>query len=331
MKNNNVLELNDFSLSFLMKGKNAYAVKDLSLSVAKGEIVGFVGESGCGKTLTALSCMGLQPEHAEITGTIKVCGDDIKNFSEKEWTSFRGKKVSMIFQEPLSSLNPLEKIGKQIIETGILHGLSKTEAKQRALYLMGELNLGDKEKLFNMYPHQLSGGQCQRVMIASALMNNPELLIADEPTTALDAATQVQIINLLKKINSMFHTAILFVSHDILLVQKLCTKIYIMYAGCILECGRTEEVLTNPVHPYTKALLNSLPSFEKRFQDLQVISGFVPPITSRNADLSYLFERWKEAQNICYINENTKPLKTDDDDFLHHKVYCHRHNRLEII
>ncbi|MCR4626568.1 MAG: ABC transporter ATP-binding protein [Treponema sp.] len=331
MKNNNVLELNDFSLSFLMKGRNAYAVKDLSLSVAKGEIVGFVGESGCGKTLTALSCMGLQPEHAEITGSIKVCGNEIKNFSEKEWTSFRGKKVSMIFQEPISSLNPLEKIGKQIIETGILHGLSKAEAKQRALYLMGELNLADKEKLFYMYPHQLSGGQCQRVMIASALMNNPELLIADEPTTALDAATQVQIINLLKKINSLFHTAILFVSHDILLVQKLCTKIYIMYAGCILECGRTEEVLTNPVHPYTKALLNSLPSYEKRFQDLQVISGFVPPITSRKADLSYLFERWKEAQNICYIKKNTKPSETDDDDFLSHKVYCHRHNRLEFI
>ena len=192
--------------------------------------------------------------------------------------------------------------------------------------------MSEKEKIFKMYPHQLSGGQCQRIMIASALMNNPELLIADEPTTALDATTQAQIIKLLKKMNSLLNVAILFVSHDILLVKKLCTKIYIMYAGCILECGDSDAVLKNPVHPYTKALLNSLPSFEKRNQDLNAISGFVPPITARNDDLSYLYERWADAKKLCYIKENSVHANLAEGGIRSdHKVYCHQHNALETI
>ena len=331
MGSEKVLDIQDFSLSFSMNGKKAYAVKNISLSVNKGEIVGFVGESGCGKTVTALSCMGLQNENAEVSGKIEICNRNI-----------RGKSVSMIFQEPMASLNPLKKVGMQVAESGILHGMSQKEACKKAVYLMDQLNLFDAKKLFNAYPHQLSGGQCQRIMIASALMNNPELLIADEPTTALDATTQAQIINLLKKMNSLLNTAILFVSHDLLLVQKLCTRVYIMYAGCILECGKTDQALQNPVHPYTKALLNALPSFNKKNEELKSISGFVPPIDSRPADLSYLYERWKSYKDVCYSekeftninqgNRNNCITAEINSSFLeNHAVYCHKHNRLEKI
>ena len=322
MSFNDVLNIQDFSLSFLMSGIPSFAVKNISLTVKKGEIVGLVGESGCGKTMTALSCIGLQPEDAALSGKIQICGENILDFSSSKWTDFRGKTVSMIFQEPMTSLNPVEKAGIQIAETGILHGLTKNQAEEKARMLMNELNL-ENSMLYHAYPHQLSGGQRQRIMIASALMNEPELLIADEPTTALDAATRFQIIKLLQKMNALFNTAILFVSHDLLLVKQLCSRIFIMYAGSILECGKTQEVLENPCHPYTKALLNAIPSFSKKNFPIETVSGFVPPVNCRSEDLSYLHERWPQVSQKCYAE--TSQLQTE------HKVFCHKHKRLESV
>ncbi|QTQ16126.1 ABC transporter ATP-binding protein [Treponema parvum] len=320
-----VLDIKDFSLSFMMRGRKAYAVKNISLEVFKGEITALVGESGCGKTMTALSCMGLQPEDAMISGRIELSGRDVLSFSRKQWNSFRGKNVSMIFQEPMTSLDPLVKVGKQIAEAGIVHGFDKASAKKKALQLMEEVNLSGAKNMYDDYPFMLSGGQRQRIMIASALMNEPELLIADEPTSALDATTQLQIMKALCKINEEFKTSILFISHDIALVKKFCTRVYIMYAGSILECGGTKDVLENPVHPYTKALLKALPSAEKRNTELTQIQGFVPPIDFRPEDQSYLYERWPSAKDVCYRrNSNAAGAGMGV-----HKAYCHLHNVLE--
>ena len=322
-KTDSVLNVEHFSLLFPARGKNAFAVNDISFSIGEGEIAGLVGESGCGKTMTALSCIGLQPESAVLSGSIRIAGKNALSFSEDDWTRERGKTVSMIFQEPMTSLNPLEKVGQQIAETGILHGLSKRDAKDKALFLMEELNLPDVNALYSAYPHQLSGGQRQRIMIASALMNEPKLLIADEPTTALDAATQAQIIKLLQKMNAAFKTSVLFVSHDLLLVKKLCAKVYIMYAGRILECGDTRAVLENPMHPYTRALVNALPSYEKKAQELDCIAGFVPTLEHREEDGVYLYERWADSKDECYIPKAKK------DGGVFHQAYCHVHNVLE--
>lgn len=317
-----VLSINNFSLSFMMNSKNAYALKDISLHIKEGEMVALVGESGCGKTMTALSCMGLQPENAVISGSIKLSDNDILKFSRKEWNSFRGKDISMIFQEPMTSLNPLEKVGKQIEVTGILHGMNKADAQKKALSLMEQVNIENPHQLYNSYPHQLSGGQRQRIMIASALMNSPKLLIADEPTTALDVTTQEQIMNLLLEMNKKMNTAVLLVTHDLLLVKRLCTRVYIMYAGSILESGNTSNVLGNPIHPYTKGLLGALPSAAKKNERLSTIQGVVPPINKRLENPSYLFERWPQAKDICYLNEK----KSNGES---HKVYCHVHKILE--
>lgn len=321
---NSILTINNFSLSFLMNKKNAFAVKNISLNINKGEMVALVGESGCGKTLTALSCMGLQPENAVVEGSIEAEGKNILHFSEKEWDFYRGNKVSMIFQEPTTSLDPLVTAGKQIAETGEIHGLDPMDAKRKALDLMNQVNLTDAEHLYNSYPHQLSGGQQQRVMIASALMNNPDLIIADEPTTALDVTTQAQIMELLKKMNTELRTAVFLITHDLLLVERMCSRVYIMYAGTILECGPTQEVLQNPVHPYTKALLGALPSKTEKNKRLSILPGCVPSISRRSESTACLYERWPDAKNRCYLHENAKSSGS-------HKVYCHVHQTLENI
>ena len=280
------------------RGKNLYSsVEDISFNIYPGEILGIAGESGSGKSLTALSIPGLLGDNKEITGGSIIynsgsspnkASKNLHSLAEEEFHHIRGKEISIVFQEALSSLNPLMKVKDQIAENLLLHNSDKPGRIKRKEYrekvyfhvkeLLEELKFDEPEKIMETYPHRLSGGMCQRIMIALAVINKPRLLIADEPTTALDRITQEEIINLLKKINQYFGTSILFISHDLELVRKLCSRILIMYSGRILEEGNTGEVFFNPAHEYTKGLLGSIPRKENRGNDLKGIPGRIPSL-----------------------------------------------------
>ncbi|MDR0399914.1 MAG: ABC transporter ATP-binding protein [Treponema sp.] len=260
--------------------KGRAAVEGISFSMEEGEILGIVGESGCGKSLTALSIPLLLPEPASIAGgSVLYRGRDLSLLNEGELKDLRGREISMVFQEPRSSLNPLIRVGRQITEPLELHGKGDRELnRRRALALMEDLGLREGEKLLDLYPHQLSGGMCQRVMIAAAMICGPRLLIADEPTTALDVSIQAQILGLLKKINRETGTAILFISHDLSVIRSLCGKVLVMYAGKLVERGPVEEVFSRPAHEYTRGLLGAIPGPASRGRPLANIPGRVPPI-----------------------------------------------------
>ncbi len=281
MTNEPLLVAEDLTVDYSVQGKTLRAVSGVSFSVAPGEMVGLVGESGCGKTAVALSVMGLQAENAKIGGKVLFQRRSLLNLREEEWNALRGKELSMIFQEPMTALNPLMPVGRQVAETAFSHGASREEAKARALESMAQVGLPDPERLYGEYPHRLSGGQRQRVMIAMALIDRPALLIADEPTTALDVTIQAQIMALLRKLNREMGTAVLLISHDLETVRNLCGRVAVMYAGHIVESGPTEQVLSHPGHPYTKGLLSSMPSLENRGRRLRPIPGTVPSLPDR--------------------------------------------------
>jgi peptide/nickel transport system ATP-binding protein len=265
-------------LRILIKGN--IAVDGLSFHVDQGEIVGLVGESGCGKSLTALSIPALLPQGGSVAGgSVVFRGRDTASLGERELRALRGREISMVFQEPLSSLNPLVRIGRQITEPLELHGQrDRAGNRKRALEIMESLGLPEPDKLLRLYPHQLSGGMCQRVMIALAMITGPRLLIADEPTTALDVSVQAQILELLKKINRERGTSILFISHDLSVINRICRRVLVMYAGKLVEEGTVEEVFTRPCHEYTRGLLGALPGRQGKGKPLTNIPGRVPPI-----------------------------------------------------
>jgi peptide/nickel transport system ATP-binding protein len=279
------------------------AVDGISFSVQEGEILGIVGESGCGKSLTALSIPGLLPEAASITaGSIRFRGK--QNLSEVELQEIRGKEISMVFQEPRSSLNPLLRIEKQITEPLELHGQPRREKdraqmRQQALALMESLGLPEPEKLLSLYPHELSGGMCQRVMIAMAMICGPRLLITDEPTTALDVSIQAQILELLKTINRDTGTAILFISHDLSVIQSICHRVLVMYSGKLVEQGAVGEVFAHPAHEYTKGLLGSIPGRTSKGRPLANIPGRVPPIEEKRPQGCPFAPRCAKASAAC--------------------------------
>ena len=256
------------------------SVEDVSLDIYPGDIVGIVGESGSGKSLTALSIPGLLGDNKKVTcGSIVFDNRDLFALNERELEDIRGKEISMIFQEPFSSLNPLVKAGAQIAEALTLHDKSaRPLANNTVRDIMRRLELLEPEKLMNAYPHQLSGGMCQRIMIAAALICRPRLLIADEPTTALDQDTQGQILALMKEINRNFGTTILFISHDLSLIKDFCGRVLIMYSGRILEEGSAEEIFTHPAHEYTRGLLGCIPGRAKKGTDLAAIPGKIPSL-----------------------------------------------------
>lgn len=276
------------------------AVQNVSLTVNPGEIVALVGESGCGKTQTALSILGLQPENAEVSAErLLLSGRSLLQLSEDERCRLRGQELSMVFQEPMTALNPLMKIGRQVAEAAMVHGVPKQEAKQRALEMLRQVGLPQVERLYEEYPHRLSGGQRQRVMIAAALINHPKLLVADEPTTALDVTTQAQILELLREMNRELNTAVLLISHDLEVVRRLCSRVYLMYAGQVVEVGSTEDVFSHPQHPYTKGLLSSVPSFAKRGHRLRSIPGQVPGLSERSVSGCPFYSRCDYRQEHC--------------------------------
>jgi peptide/nickel transport system ATP-binding protein len=260
--------------------KGRAAVEGIGFSMREGEILGIVGESGCGKSLSALSIPRLLPEAASVAGgRIRYRGRELLTMGERELKEIRGKEISMVFQEPRASLNPLLRVGKQITEALELHGERDRAAnRRRALALMESLGLKEGEKLMDLYPHQLSGGMCQRVMIATAMICGPRLLIADEPTTALDISTQTQILELLKKINRETGAAILFISHDLSVIRALCQNVLVMYAGKLVERGPAAEVFDRPAHEYTRGLLAAIPDPDSGGRPLANIPGRVPPI-----------------------------------------------------
>ena len=296
-----LLCLKDFTLSFNENGRLLNAVKDISMEIGKSEMVALIGESGCGKSATALSLMGLGNESAICSGHIYFEGDDIIGYDERRWNRIRGKHISMIFQEPSEALNPLLRVGSQIMEMLLLHqDLDRKDAKKRVLEMLESVELADVERIYRSYPHQLSGGQKQRIMIAMALINNPSLLIADEPTTALDVTIQAEIIELIKRMNKEKGTAVLLISHNLSLVKGLTRRSYIMYSGTIVESGETEEILSSPIHPYTRGLIASIPDAGNRGKKLYSIPGAVPSLEERSGKGCPFASRCRICSAMCF-------------------------------
>ncbi len=306
-KNIPVLSIENLTVDFRLHGKLCHAVRDASVRVEPGEMVALVGESGCGKTVTALSAIGLQPRNASIPqGKLLFDGSELRGLLEDQWNQYRGRDIAMIFQEPMTALNPLMKVGRQIAENARIHGCTKEQARERALGVMKQVGLPDVERLYNEYPHRLSGGMRQRVMIAMALVNQPKLLFADEPTTALDVTIQAQIMELLREMNQKLGTAVLLISHDLGVIRRMCSRVYIMYAGRVVESGATEEVLAHPLHPYTKGLISSIPSLEKRGRELSSIPGTVPALEDRREHGCPFCNRCLKRRDIC--QRETPPM-----------------------
>jgi len=253
-------------------------VDGVDFDVAPGEVLALVGESGCGKTVTALSILRLVPRPGRIAGRILLCGKDVLSLPVREMRRVRGSEAAMIFQEPMTSLNPVVTVGAQVVEAIRLHErVGVAEARRRTLALFERVRIPDPEQRLDSYPHQLSGGLKQRVMIAMALALRPRLLVADEPTTALDVTIQAQILELLRELQRELGTAILLITHDLAVVNELADRIAVMYAGRIVEEGAREEILARARHPYTQGLLRAIPSLGRRGERLAEIPGVVPP------------------------------------------------------
>ena len=276
---NILLSVQDLKVYFHGNQRVARAVDGVSYEVRKGETVCLVGESGCGKTVSALTTLGLIPRPpGEIAGgQVLFKGQNLLDLGEEEMRNIRGKRIAMVFQEPMTSLNPVFTIGDQIAEAIMVHEkVSKSEMRQRCVQLLKDVGIPSPEERLADYPHELSGGQRQRVMIAMALACNPELVIADEPTTALDVTIQAQILNLFRELQRKRHMSLLYITHDLGVVATIADRIYVMYAGMIAEQGKAFEIFHNPSHPYTQGLLASLPNRAKRGTRLHSIPGTVP-------------------------------------------------------
>ncbi|MFD3242473.1 ABC transporter ATP-binding protein [Rahnella perminowiae] len=274
-----VLEIDNLQLVFPVYGGEVKALNQVSLSVSAGEIVGVVGESGSGKSVTAMMAMRLLPPDGFIVtgGTLRMLGTDVVQATEEQMRTLRGARVAMIFQEPMNALNPTRKIGRQMCEVICLHQkISKTQAWQKAVGLLQDMQIADAEQIMSRYPFELSGGMRQRVLIAMAFSCEPELIIADEPTTALDVTVQRQVLRLLQRKARASGTAVLFITHDMAVVSQLCDRVYVMYAGHVIESGTTADVIDTPSHPYSIGLLQAAPENGEPRSLLKAIPGTVP-------------------------------------------------------
>ncbi|MGM8214794.1 ABC transporter ATP-binding protein [Bacillaceae bacterium W0354] len=298
-----LLEVRDLETGFPIDGEYYNAVDKVSFSVEKGKIVGVVGESGCGKSVMSLSIMHLLPKGiGKIRGgQILFNGEDIAHYNEKEMNRIRGKDISMIFQEPMTALNPVFTIGYQLEEVLFNHfDISKKEARQKSVSLLRSVGISRADEIVTEYPHQLSGGMRQRVMIAMAIACQPQLLIADEPTTALDVTVQAQILELLKEVQSINDMAIILITHDLGVVAEMCDEVLVMYAGEIVERSQVEELFENPKHPYTKKLMESIPRMEEVKDRLGSIKGIVPSLKDMPRVGCKFVDRCPMATEECY-------------------------------
>ena len=287
-----LLEIDALVTSFKTPRGTVRAVDGVSLSVARGQTVCIAGESGCGKSVTALSVMGLLPDSARVEGgAIRFNGVDVLALSPAECRGLRGRALAMIFQEPMTALNPVQSIGRQIAEVFAIHGTAgRREAREKVLALLRQVKIPDPERRYDEYPHQMSGGMKQRVMIAMALANRPELLIADEPTTALDVTIQAQVLHLLRELQRELGTGIVFVTHDLAVVAEIADRVVVMYGGRVVEEGSVLDVLEHPAHPYTIGLLAARPrpgQTRHAGHRLDVIPGTVPSPLERIAGCRY--------------------------------------------
>jgi peptide/nickel transport system ATP-binding protein len=297
-----LLDIHDVSLELKKDGKYTRILDKISFQVNKGETVGIVGESGCGKSMTALSLMRLLPEKAKLDGAIVLDGDDITKYKKKQMQKIRGDKMSMIFQDPLTSLNPLHTVGKQIDETLMLHtDLNKNQRKNRIIELLKEVGLPRADELIYEYPHQLSGGMRQRIMIAIAMACNPSMLICDEPTTALDVTVQAQILELMNKLKKSNDMGIIMITHDLGVVAEVCDRVVVMYAGKIVEQADVKELFGSPKHPYTKGLLESVPRLGVKKEKLGSIPGMVPSPDKMPQGCRF-YDRCSMSMDVCKTN-----------------------------
>ncbi|MBS0604269.1 MAG: ABC transporter ATP-binding protein [Verrucomicrobia bacterium] len=297
-----LLDVRKLHVKFSTLGGSLHAVRGIDFSLNEGETLGIVGESGCGKSATAKALMQLNPRHtSELSGEILYHGHNLLAFSEKKMQSVRGKEIGMIFQDPMTSLNPTIKVGRQIMEGYLRHfpGTPTKQARKIALDTLTKVGIPHPEERFEAYPHTLSGGMRQRAMIAVALACEPKILLADEPTTALDVTIQAQILDLLKEIQKNTRTSILLITHDMSVVAKMCDRVIVMYAGQIVECASVEEIFTSPQHPYTQRLLSAIPRLNQpKDHPLVPIEG-TPPNLSNPLKGCGFCARCPFAMNIC--------------------------------
>ena len=315
-----LLEVKNIKIEFKNKKQSFTAIKDVDFHLKQGEILGIVGESGSGKSLSALSILRLLPENAFVTsGEILFDNQDLLKLGKDKIAKYRGKKISMIFQDPMVALDPVYKCGYQIIETIRQHEkVTKKAAFSRAISLLKQVGIPNPERCMNAYPYELSGGMCQRVMIVIALSCRPKLLIADEPTTALDVTVQAQILDLLKSLRRDTGMSIIMITHDIGVIAEVADNIAIMYAGEVMEEGRTDVILNNPVHPYTKGLIMSVPRLDSQTdKPLNNIPGVVPGLKDMPEGCRFN-NRCSLADEECF--KLPKHIRIDET----HWVRCHK-------
>ena len=319
--NNNVLEIRGLNSYFFTEKGVAPAVDGLDLDIPKGKIIRLVGESGCGKSMTAKSIMGLLKYPGRVAGgSIRFEDQDLTRLSDKELRKICGNDISMIFQEPMTSLNPVLKVGRQVRETLLVHNptMSKAEAKQRVVEMFRRVGIPEAEKRYDCYPHELSGGLRQRVMIAMAMVCKPKLLIADEPTTALDVTIEAQILRLMKELRDETGMSVLIITHNMGVVAEICDYVYVMYAGKIMEQAETFELFDHTMHPYTKGLLDSIPRIGQNAERLHTIPGVVPNLLHLSQGCPFS-NRCEYATDQCRTEKaQLHPVAPD------HQVRCFR-------
>lgn len=304
INNEIVLSVEDLVIKFTLRGQELTAIRGASLTLYKGESLAIVGESGSGKSVFTKSFMGLLDANGRIdSGSIMYKGNDLAKYkTEDEWIKIRGKEIAMVFQDPMTSLNPLKTVGKQVLESIELHqNLKGEEAKKLAVEILSDVGISDPEKRYNQYPHEFSGGMRQRVVIAIAVACNPNVLVCDEPTTALDVTIQAQILQLLKNLQKKYQLTIIYITHDLGVVANVADRIAVMYAGDIIELGMSEEVFFDPKHPYTWALLSSLPQLGIKGEALYSIKGTPPNL-------------FKEVKGDAFAPRNPHALKIDFEE-----------------
>lgn len=309
---NKVLEVQEASIQIESNGKKLSITEGISFDITKGETVGIVGESGCGKSITALSIIGLLPKNASVAkGSINLNGKNLLELTADEYRNLRGKDMSMIFQDPMTSLNPVYKIGYQISELFSVHSdLPKKKHKEKVIELLRLVGIPRAEEIVNDYPHQLSGGMRQRVMIAMGLACDPGLLIADEPTTALDVTIQAQILELMKKLQAELEMSILFITHDLGVVAEICDRVIVMYAGQVVEEADVSTLFDAPKHPYTIGLMESSPKLGEYIDKLYSIEGTVPQIDEMPKGCRFA-DRCPKVFEKCFI-ENPPEFVVND-------------------
>lgn len=320
-----LVEVKNLSISFRTGAGLLNIVPDLSFSISQGERLAVVGESGSGKTVTGLAMLGLlPPRHAVLTGEILLEGRNLVGLPERELRKLRGRQIGMVFQEPMSALDPVFTVGQQITEGIRQHfNISRQAARERAVEMLDKVGIPAARKRLDEYPHQLSGGMRQRAMLAVALACEPRLLIADEPTTALDVTIQAQILDLMGKLGEETNTAILFISHDLGAVSEVCSRMLTMYAGQVVEDAMIDSVLHRPRHPYTSGLLRSLPRFGRKGEPLPSIGGRVPPPDAMPTGCRFA-DRCAYAIDPCHLPQAMLPLPNGS------AVRCHRHDELNL-